>query len=84
MKTSEANLVNVGGETVRVSKYHRADLAFASAASNNGTRKMSALGNGGAQRVVLGDIDDPFGAFWVADCNRSASILVKAGFDYAC
>lgn len=75
------NTVTVNGKTVRVDKYHRADLAFASAERNNGSRKQSPRGPGGAQFVVLGDLEDKWGAYWVADCNRSASVLLNAGFD---
>lgn len=72
------------GRVVRnVVKYHNAALAFASAERNNGTRKENARGPGGAQVVVLGDIDDVWGAYWVADCNRDASALVNAGYEVA-
>lgn len=75
------NRVMLNGQTLCVSKYHRADLAIASANRNNGTRKQNARGPGGAQVVVMGDVDDKWGAFWVADCNRTASILINAGYE---
>lgn len=71
------------GSTVYVAKYRSESVARNVAARNNGTRKQDARGPGGAQRVILGDCNDPAGGFWVADCNRSASKLVKAGYDYA-
>lgn len=70
------------GRVVRVAKYHSQKLARAAAIGANGTRKDSAFGHGGAQRVVLGDIDDPRGCFWVAACNRDAAELVAAGYEY--
>lgn len=76
------NTVMVGGEAVRVSKFHSLANALAYAVRANGTRKQNARGPGGAQRVVLGDVDDEWGPYWVADCNRSAGKLVNAGYEY--
>lgn len=70
------------GSFVRVDKYRNAAFAFAAAERANGTRKQNANGPGGAQRVVLGDIDDPAGPYWVAECNRDAARLVAAGYEY--
>lgn len=71
------------GSTVYVAKYRSESMARNVAARNNGTRKQNDRGPAGAQVVVLGDCTDPQGGFWVADCNRSAAKLVKAGYDYA-
>jgi len=61
--------VVAGGKTVRVAKYH--SLALAQDASRVGTRQM----------MVLGDISDKWGCYWVAS-YRDAAKLVAAGFEY--
>ena len=83
MDKTQNTVVLAGGREIRVAKYHNLDLALASACRNNGSRKQSARGPGGAQMVVLGDVSDRWGAYWVADCNRGASALMNAGFEHA-
>lgn len=57
-----------GQKPVRVQKYHT--LSFAQNASRVGTRQL----------MVLGDISDKWGRFWVAS-YRDASRLQAAGFE---
>jgi hypothetical protein len=54
----------------RVAKYHTE--AFARDASRPGTRQM----------LVLGDVDDPMGKWWVCS-GRDASRLASDGYEYA-
>jgi hypothetical protein len=59
-----------GRKPVRVQKFHT--LSFAQDASRIGTHQM----------LVLGDIGDKWGPYWVAS-YRDAARLVDAGFEYA-
>lgn len=58
------------GTTVYLSKYHREDLA----------RQASRPGQ--KRSLVLGDVDDKWGKFWVCT-GKVAGKLVKDGFEHA-
>ena len=68
IRSQTMNSVKIDGRTILVSKYHTLSLA-----RNHAAQRLKPA------RIVTGDYDDPWGAFWV--CRPvDAERLQKAGY----
>jgi hypothetical protein len=71
MKANESMTTTLAdGRVIRVAKFH----------NEAGARRASAPGM--KSTMFLGDIDDPWGKYWVV-LNRYAGALERAGFERA-